>query len=267
MNTPGSDSPGKVLVLGASSGIGRSAALALADAGAELVVVGRRAHLLDEFAADRPSVTALAADLADAGECARVADEAVKALGGGIDAVLHAVGTSPLAKINETPADAWHEVFATNVIGPNLVTAGVLPALTPGGLVAFMSSRSVHKPYHGVGAYSAAKAALDRSILNWRLEQPNYRFLRIEVGDTTGTDFSRSFDATLIRELFPLWVTHGTLSANTMDCVQVGAAVAEAVWSSLSRPGIAVNELVLHPPGGPRTQGIAELLAPLDARE
>ncbi|WP_436776547.1 SDR family oxidoreductase [Yinghuangia sp. YIM S09857] len=261
MDTPPAHPRRKALVLGASSGIGRSIALALAEHGTDLVVVGRRAALLDEVVAKAGSGTALAADLSDAASCERVAADAVEALGGSVDAVVHAVGMSPLARISDTSGQSWQEVFATNVVGPSLVTGAVLPSLADGGLVAFLSSRSVGRPYHGVGAYAAAKAALDQTILSWRLEHPEHRFSRIEVGDTLGTDFSRDFDAALIGELFPLWVAHATMPQNFMDCDQVGAAIAAHIRASLDQPGIAVNELVMHPPGGPRTQSADELLA------
>lgn len=253
MDTPPANPARRILVLGASSGIGRSLALDLAQGGADVVVVGRRAALLDELVAKAGRGTALAADLSDPEACERVSALAAEALGGSIDAVVHAVGMSPLARIARTSPESWRRVMATNVIGPNLVTAAVLPNLAKGGLVAFLSSRSVGRPYHGIGAYSAAKSALDQSILSWRLEHPEFRFSRIEVGDTMGTDFSRDFDHGLIGELFPLWVAHAATTQELMESDQVGAAIAAHIRTSLDQPAIAVNELVLHPPGGPRT--------------
>jgi len=244
----------RLLVVGGSSGIGRSIALAAAAQGARIAVVGRRTELLDEVVAKAGGGVAISADLADADDCARIAEEAVAELGG-IDAVVHTAGVSPLMRITATPADVWRRLMATNVIGPALVTAAVLPSLTPGGVVAFLSSRSVGSPYHGVGAYSASKAALVQTVLGLRLENPRYRFARIEVGDTAGTDFNREFDTAIRDELVPLWMTHGVLSEVLMDADDLGAMITASLGLMLAHPGIATNDLVFHGPGGILTLG------------
>jgi NAD(P)-dependent dehydrogenase (short-subunit alcohol dehydrogenase family) len=248
----------RLLIVGASSGIGRGVALAAAAAGAEIVVVGRRDQLLEKVLDEAGRGTAICADLRDPEQCARIGGEAAEALGGGVDAVLHSLGTSPLLRIAETPADVWTDTFATNVIAPALVTASVLPYLAADGLVAFVSSRSVGRPYHGVGAYSASKASLDQTILSWRLENPDRRFLRLEIGDTLGTDFARNFDPRQVGELMPLWISHGIMAARQMDSDDLGLLIAKVIAVSLEHPGIAPLELVLHPPGGPKTSGSEE---------
>jgi len=244
----------RLLVVGGSSGIGRSIALAAAAQGARIAVVGRRTELLDEVVAKAGGGVAISADLADADDCARIAEEAVAELGE-IDAVVHTAGVSPLMRITQTPADVWRRLMATNVIGPALVTSALLPSLTPGGVVAFLSSRSVGSPYHGVGAYSASKAALDQTVLSMRLENPRHRFARIEVGDTAGTDFNREFDTATRDELVPLWMTHGVLSEVLMDADDLGAMITASLGLMLAHPGIATNNLVFHGPGGILTLG------------
>ncbi|NUU23485.1 MAG: SDR family oxidoreductase [Streptomycetaceae bacterium] len=239
----------RLLVVGGSSGIGRSIALSAAAQGARVAVVGRRAELLEEVAAKSGGV-AVAADLADPGDCARIAEEAADGLGGGIDAVVHAAGVSPLMRLTETPADVWQRLMATNVIGPVLVTSALMESLTPGGVVAFLSSRSVGRPYHGVGAYSASKAALDQAVLSLRLENPAYRFSRIEVGDTAGTDFNRDFDVATRNELAPLWLSHGVLCEVLMDAEDLGALITASLGQLLAHPGISANNMVFHGPGG-----------------
>ncbi|NUP33214.1 MAG: SDR family oxidoreductase [Streptomycetaceae bacterium] len=239
----------RVLVVGGSSGVGRSIALTAAAQGARVAVVGRRAELLAEVA-DKTGGTAIVADLAKAEDCGRVADEAVAALGGEIDAVVHTAGVSPLMRIDRTPPKVWQKLMATNVIGPVLVTSALLPSLTESALVAFTSSRSVGRPYHGVGPYSASKAALDQAILSLRLENPRLRFSRIEIGDTAGTDFNRDFDMATRGELAPLWLSHGVLSEVLMDCDDLASLIAAALGQLLARPGISANNLVFHGAGG-----------------
>jgi NAD(P)-dependent dehydrogenase (short-subunit alcohol dehydrogenase family) len=241
-----------VFVLGGSSGIGRGVALAAAALGASIAVVGRRAQLLGEVVATAGG-TAIAADLSDPKECERAAAEGVRALGGRVDVLLYAAGLSPLMPIERTEADTWQSVMLTNVIAPSLVTRVVLPALSEDGIVGFISSRSVGRPYHGLGAYSASKAALDQSLLSWRVEHPDRRFMRIEVGDTDNTDFGRDFDLTVVAELFPKWVSHAAMTKRRMDATDLGALIAEAIGQCLRHPRIAMHNLVLHPVGGPRT--------------
>jgi NAD(P)-dependent dehydrogenase (short-subunit alcohol dehydrogenase family) len=254
-----------VFVLGASSGIGRGVALAAAGAGANIAVVGRRGQLLDKLIATTGRGTAVVADLSDPDECGRAAAEGVRALGGRVDAVLHATGTSPLMPIARTDAEMWQTVMATNVIGPALVTKAVLPALAEDGIVSFLSSRAVGHPYQGMGAYAASKAALDHTLLSWRLENPGHRFLRIEVGDTSNTDFARDFELEVIAEVFPQWVSHAVMTEKRMDAEDLGALIAKVLGQCLNHPEIAMHNLVLHPVGGPRIGGQEELVAGMQA--
>jgi NAD(P)-dependent dehydrogenase (short-subunit alcohol dehydrogenase family) len=250
-----------VFVLGASSGIGRGVALAAAAAGANIAVVGRRAQLLEELITKAGHGTAVVADLRDPAECDRAAAEGVRALGGRVDAVLHATGMSPLMPIARADAEMWQNVMTTNVIAPSLVTKAVLPALTEDGIVAFLSSRAVGHPYHGMGAYAASKAALDHTVLSWRLENPKHRFLRIEVGDTNNTDFARDFDLAVVAELFPQWVSHAVMTEQRMDAEDLGALITKVIGHSLDHPEIAMHNVVLHPVGGPKIGGHEQLVA------
>lgn len=239
----------RVLVVGGSSGVGRSIALTAAAQGARVAVAARRAELLAEVA-EKTGGVAIAADLANAEDCGRIAEEAVAGLGGEIDAVIHTAGVSPLLRITQTPPKVWQRLMATNVIGPVLVTSALLPSLAENALVAFTSSRSVGHPYHGVGAYGASKAALDQAVLSLRLENPRVRFTRIEIGDTAGTDFNRDFDMATRSELAPLWLSHGVLSEVLMDCDDLAEMITEALGQLLARPGISANNLVFHGAGG-----------------
>ena len=254
-----------VFVLGGSSGIGRGFALSAAAAGANIAVVGRRGHLLDKVVATAGCGTAVVADLRDPAECERAVEEGVRALGGRVDAVVHATGASPLMPIARSGAELWQTVLTTNVIAPSLVTRAVLPALAEDGIVTFLSSRSVGHPYQGMGAYAASKAALDHTLLSWRLENPDRRFLRIEVGDTSNTDFARDFDLEVVAELFPQWISHGVMSERRLDADDLGALIAKVIAHSLGHPEIAMHNLVLHPTGGPRIGGDQELVAAMQA--
>ena len=107
----------RVLVAGASSGVGRSTALAIAAHGGQIAVVGRRAALLTEVVTAAGGGVAIQADLTDEVACAGVVETATTALGG-LDAVLLPVGASPLQVMTRLTAETWfHDYrrsYATN---------------------------------------------------------------------------------------------------------------------------------------------------------
>ena len=112
-----------------------------------------------------------------------------------------------------------------------------------------MSSNSVGRPRHGLVAYSASKAALDESILGWRTEHPEHRFLRIVIGPTLGTDAARDYDLGLAADLFRQWTDHAFMTARHMDSADLGQLITEPLATSVSHPEIAVQDLRVEPPG------------------
>jgi NAD(P)-dependent dehydrogenase (short-subunit alcohol dehydrogenase family) len=238
----------RIVVVGASAGIGREVAVASAAAGAGVVAVGRRQARLDELGARQPGIAGLVADLRDPDACALVVDEAVRALGG-IDAVVLALGASPLVTLAETDAGAWRDVIATNTVAPALITRAALAHLSDRGIVAFLSSESVGRPRRGLVPYSASKAALDEQIKGWRTECPEHRFIRLVVGATTGTDFARDFDGGTISAYLDDWVAGGHLAETMMQPAEVGQAIVEVLAVALAHPAIDLNDIAVVPPG------------------
>ncbi|OAA27796.1 short-chain alcohol dehydrogenase [Frankia sp. EI5c] len=252
----------RVLVVGASTGIGRATALALGGGGARVAAVGRRAGLLDELATALDGGLALPADLRQETECHRVVAAATAAFGG-LDAVLFPIGSSPLGLLARTDAPTWTDTFATNVVAPALVTAAAVTARgDEPGLFVYLSSSAVGNPVHGLGTYAASKAALDHSIRSWRLEHPEHRFLRLAVGATMPTEIHREFADDLLGELLPKWASSGLVTADFMHVDDVGAAIAQATALALGHPGIALDELTLNPASTPLDPaGLADLSA------
>jgi NAD(P)-dependent dehydrogenase (short-subunit alcohol dehydrogenase family) len=248
----------RILVVGASSGIGRAVALAAASAGAAVAVVGRRGNLLDEVVKEAGGGVAIVADVTDEGSAERAVAEALSGLGG-IDAVLLPLASSPFGFLDSTDAATWQRTFATNVIAPSLVTRFALPVLADGGFVGYVSSTSASKPLQALGAYGASKAALDHSIMTWRLEHTEVRFLRLVVGPTLPTELYRDYDFDLVNKVMPLWAAHGLMEVSFMAVEDVGRAIAEAGAWILDHPAIVVEDIVLKPPI--RTMTAAEVEA------
>ncbi|MBL7499214.1 SDR family oxidoreductase [Frankia sp. CNm7] len=240
----------RIVVVGASSGVGRSTALAVAARGGEIAVVGRRAQQLEEVVAAAGGGVAIPADLRDEDACARVVTAATDALGS-VDAVLFPVGISPLQMMTRLTAATWSTAFATNVTGPALVTAAAIRARREPGLFLYVSSANVAQPAHGMGAYGASKAALDHSLRTWRLEHPEHRFLRLTIGATMPTEIANDFDHTVLGEVLPKWASNGLVTAEYMHVDDVGVAIAETVAFAFAHPAIAVDDVTLNPASAP----------------
>jgi NAD(P)-dependent dehydrogenase (short-subunit alcohol dehydrogenase family) len=155
-------------VTGAGSGIGLAGALALAAAGATVVLSGRRVAVL-EVAAEtiraqggRAEVEAL--DVSDAAAVAAVAARILARHAGRIDVLLNSAGTNtPKRFWRDQSAEGWRQVLATNLDSIFYTTHAVLPAMRArgGGLVINVSSwAGVHHPKLTGPAYNGSKHAV-----------------------------------------------------------------------------------------------------------
>jgi len=106
----------RVLVVGASAGVGRAFAELAIGVGAQVVLAARRAERLDEIVAATGGGLAVAGDVAVEDDRRRIVERAVAELGQ-IDLLFYAVGLSPLQMLEHTDADTWRSLFETNVIG------------------------------------------------------------------------------------------------------------------------------------------------------
>ncbi len=255
------------MVVGASSGIGRATARCLSAWGASVVLVARRRHLLEELVKEMGGGFAVEADLRDPDQCHSLVERAASKLEH-VDAMVFAASASTLAMTADAGADVWRTVMETNVIAPALVTRSLLPHLTPGAFLGYLSSEIVGQPYHGLAHYAASKAALEELVRALRVEHPLYRFCCIRVGATPDTDFARDFSAELAAELTPQWIARAKLPAAFMTAREVGAAIAGAVGIAFTSPGVDVQDLTLRPPGGPMVGdfgNVVEMIAEVSA--
>lgn len=236
----------RIVVVGASAGIGRAFAGRAIAQGARLVVVARR-EVPAEVLADAVAATSISADIRIPSDCARIGRTSSEALGE-VDLLLITAGYAPLRPFSEVDADDWAKVLTTNVIGVHQVIRAHLSVLAPSAVVAVLSSDSVRHPYRALGAYSASKAALERSLVAWRLEHPGYRFSCVEIGATVPTDFVSEFDSELLAVAAGEWISRGLVPTVHMSPEGVADTMAGIFASALDNPNVGVDHLTLRSP-------------------
>ncbi len=240
----------RVVVVGASAGIGRAFAVRAGKEGAKLVVAARRGDRLAEVVEEAGGGTPVVVDVRQPQDCARIGEVAKKALGH-VDLLLISSGYAPLKLFTDTDAQDWLDVFETNVIGVHETIRAHLPALTPSAIVAAMSSDSVRHPHTALGAYSSSKAAMEQCLVSWRMENPGYRFSCVEVSGTVPTDFTSSFDPDLLGTAVTEWIARGLVQESRMTPEAVADVLAGIFATALDHPDVGLESVVVKSPTGP----------------
>jgi NAD(P)-dependent dehydrogenase (short-subunit alcohol dehydrogenase family) len=158
---------GKVVIItGASRGIGAAAAVALAKAGATLMLTARDVAQCETVAQavirDGGKAAAIACDVADWDAVERLAAETRRRFGR-IDALINNAGViEPIATTAESDPAAWARNVQINLIGAYHAIRAVLPPMIAagGGTIVNVSSGAAHNPLEGWSAYCSAKAGL-----------------------------------------------------------------------------------------------------------
>ena len=150
----------RVVVTGASSGIGEAAARAAVAAGARVGLVARRAERLAGVADELGDAAVVGvADVTDAAALTDAVDRLAAELGG-LDGVVAAAGTMHLGAVGETDPERWREVFDVNVHGLLATARAALPHLGEGASWVTISSMSGRRvPSAAGGVYAASKHA------------------------------------------------------------------------------------------------------------
>ncbi|HET6951595.1 MAG TPA: SDR family oxidoreductase [Acidimicrobiales bacterium] len=242
----------RVVVVGASTGLGRCLGIGLAQRGAEVALLSRREGLIADAAKEAgPGTLAIRCDATDDDSCRSGIARAAEGLGG-IDAVVYSAGIGALRRIEELDGDTWHQVFDTNVVGAWRVTAAALPHLTAsGGMIAYLTSvsASLTSPWPGLASYTVTKAALDKLVEAWRAEHPEVGFTRLIVGECGGgpgegvSQFTANWDRDLAMELYPTWMARGLLTEKLMDVEHFvdGVAAVLGCGSTTCIPTVALT--------------------------
>lgn len=157
---------GKVaLVTGATSGIGRRQALALATAGADVVISGRREAQLHQAVTEIEAVggraAALAADLGDRGAIADLAERAARPFGP-VDILINAAGVNFRQPVDEITLESWDATLNLNLAVPFFLARALVPAMQAKGwgrILNIASLQSTRAFPNGL-AYGASKGGI-----------------------------------------------------------------------------------------------------------
>jgi len=157
------------LVTGGSRGIGRAAALALAKAGAQVLVhYGRDAKeaqaVVDEIRAAGGHADALGTDLSYPSGPRELAARVRAIVGDRLDILVANAGISKAATIEETTVEDFDALFAVNVRAPYFLVQQLLPILQDGSSVIFTSSLAARAAVSNLSAYAATKGAIDTLV-------------------------------------------------------------------------------------------------------
>lgn len=182
------------IITGASKGLGRALAEALAERGWDLVLDARTAGVLQETAAALAKygtrVEALPGDVTDGAHRAGLV-AAARDLGG-VDLLVNnasALGAEPLVRLDALALDGLRRALEVNVVAPLGLVQEALPLLreSPAGAVIDVSSDAAAEAYETWGGYGASKAALDHLSAVLGEEEPGLRVWAVDPGDM-GTD-------------------------------------------------------------------------------
>jgi 3-oxoacyl-[acyl-carrier protein] reductase len=161
---------GKIaLVTGASRGIGRASALALAKQGAEVLVhysSGEKEAeaVVAEIRAAGGKAQKVSADLRAADGPQTLAKQVREYVGERLDVLVANAGISKAASIEDTTVEDFDNLFAVNVRAPYFLVQQLLPVLGEGSSVVLRSSLAAHSAVGALSAYAATKGAVDTLV-------------------------------------------------------------------------------------------------------
>ena len=224
---------GQVMVTGATGGIGQAVVTALAEAGHQVLAVGRDPGRLKSLSRAR----AIMADLAAPQRLAEAIEPP-----GRLDALVHCAGISldAIAPVADTAPAAWQETMAVNVMAAAELTRLMLPALRRSrGHVVFVNAAPGTRAVPRWSAFAASKAALRELADSLRREEEPHgvRVTTIYPGGTA-TEHLRD-----VRAAFGSGYDPGR-------CIQPQTLAAMVAWVLAAPPDAYVSEIsVLSAPG------------------
>lgn len=153
----------RVLISGASSGIGKATAQRFAAEGWDVCLNARREELLVEIVGSLPARNHLvcAGDYSDPQVAARIGEK-IGSAWGGVDVLANCAGVFSPGDAIEQPLDEWRKVLDLMLFGGVLLTRLAVPMMPNGGRIIHVTSIHGERAERGASSYSMAKAALNQ---------------------------------------------------------------------------------------------------------
>ncbi|HEY2428554.1 MAG TPA: SDR family oxidoreductase [Acidimicrobiales bacterium] len=239
----------RVLVVGASSGLGRGIALCLAGAGARVAFSARRGDRLDAAVKEAGDPAfGVVGDVRNPEDCDRMVAETVEHFGG-LDALVYCAAMGRLQMLADTDADLWLDTLQTNLIGASLVTRAAIAHLEAArGRALYLTSDSANltPPWPGLGAYIVSKAALHKMIDAWRAEHSGVAFTSVIVGPTAGdpasfSEFANAWDQDLAGKVMPTWIERGYMNGQLVDFADLTGQITAILGSGADLATVVVR--------------------------
>ncbi len=240
------------VITGASQGLGRAMARALAGRGWSLIVDARHPGPLNAAVGGLEAVTAIPGDVTDPGHRGAIA--AAIAPGGHLDLLVNnasRLGPSPQPMLRSYPLAELGDVLQTNVLAPLALFQLLAGPLTgAGGVVVNVSSDAAADAYPGWGGYGAAKAALDQLTAVLAAEEPGLRCYAFDPGDMRTAMHQRAFPG-----------------EDISDRPEPEVAAAALLRLLSQRPPSGRYRASDYPEAGPARRGPARQQGPADPQE
>lgn len=218
----------RILVTGASSGIGRATSVLLSRCGAQLVLNGRNIERLEQtLAALEGSGHVLAPFEMDGSDTTADFLKALTADARPLSGVFHAAGVELVRAVKLTKAEHVGQVFGSSVLSALALARGLAMrgVMCDGGALVFMSSVAGQSGQTGMSAYSAAKAAVDGMVRSLAVEfaPRRIRVNSIAAGAVSTEMHERLTSATPSEALQAYEAKHLLGFGRPDDVAQVGA--------------------------------------------
>lgn len=227
----------KVVLTGATGGVGRAVAKRFAEAGAEILLIGRRAEPLEELASQL-GATSLVGDIAEQQFVDRFSERLRASWDSGPDVLVNNAGLFELASFEETGRGTFERLLAVNLRAPFELIRACLPGMLArgSGHVVNVGSIAGRRAFPGNAAYSASKFGL-RGLHEVLVEELRGTGLRTTWIEPSAVDT-------------PMWDRFDPDSRADLPSraeMLEPQAVAEAVLFAVAQPkDVAVEEIVIR---------------------
>lgn len=226
----------RVLVIGASSGVGRAIGMSLATAGARVAFAARRKDRLEDAVravaeGSKGEGIAVRCDVCEEPSVEAAVAQTVKAFGG-LDALVYAPGIGIFRRLEDIDAQSFRHLLDTNLVGATIALRSAISHLEEShGKAVLISSIAIddRPPRPQNAPYVVSKVALESLVQAWQGEHRLVGFTTVAMGDTV-TEFGQDGDLENLISIVPLWVERGYMYGRAMEV----EAIAEQVVSALA---------------------------------